>query len=287
MSNLGVGLFNVNRLILFMLFVFLLHSCKESTYVPNGLRKLSDEELIERSKKSYPPNLDIRVSNQRGEIIPSDSINKIPNVEQYTTDVYVNDQDEIVELVIRKANESDYRRREIINANKKKTYDENRGVYEIEVSCENLESQLRIIQKSDQDMRNSYETMNIEQDLENISKVVAILRNCNEVENLSKESKYSLWLLIQHAPPKFREEFIGKFEGWSNAGILDIKQVLMMKDRMLLDQGKPQLYGTQVFVSPETGASELYEVQDRNNLNQRRKEVGFEPIEDYLARFND
>lgn len=264
-----------------------MNSCKEVAYIPSGLRKLSDEELIERSKKSYRPNLDVIVKNQSGEIIPKDSINRIPNVEKYTTDVYVNELDEIQELVIRKAYESDFKRREIINANKRKVFAENKGVYEVDVSCNNLEAQLREIEKSDQYLRSSNERGNIEQDLSNISTVVGILRKCSEVENLSEEAKSSIWLLIQHAPKKFREEFIEIFERWSNLGVLDKKQILMMKDRMLLDKGKAQIYGTQVVKNVKTGKMELYKVEDENNLNERRRLAGFEPIEDYLARFNN
>jgi len=54
----------------------------------------------------------------------------------------------------------------------------------------------------------------------------------------------------------------------------------LMKDRMLMDEGKPQIYGSQI----KNG--KLYKLENPETVNERRKEMGLEPIEDYLKYFN-
>ena len=47
-----------------------------------------------------------------------------------------------------------------------------------------------------------------------------------------------------------------------------------------MDEGKPQLYGSQI----KNG--KLYKLDSPKTVNERRKEMGLEPIEEYLKRFN-
>jgi hypothetical protein len=63
-------------------------------------------------------------------------------------------------------------------------------------------------------------------------------------------------------------------------GDLSKQQYALMKDRMLMDEGKPQIYGSQI----ENG--KLYKLENPETVNERRKEMGLEPIEDYLKYFN-
>ncbi|MBL0191035.1 MAG: hypothetical protein IPQ18_06780 [Saprospiraceae bacterium] len=52
-----------------------------------------------------------------------------------------------------------------------------------------------------------------------------------------------------------------------------------MKDRILMDEGKPQLYGSQI----QNG--KLYELEAPSGVNERRKSMDMEPLEDYLNKF--
>lgn len=68
-------------------------------------------------------------------------------------------------------------------------------------------------------------------------------------------------------------------------GDLQKTDIAMMKDRILMDDGKPQIYGTQISMNQETGEWELYNLENPEYVNQRRKEIGFSPIEEYLTHF--
>lgn len=51
-----------------------------------------------------------------------------------------------------------------------------------------------------------------------------------------------------------------------------------MKDRMLVEEGKPQLYGTQSRMV--NGKLESYPIEDLENLNRRRRKVGLKRLKD-------
>lgn len=72
----------------------------KKSYIPEGLRKLTHQEQLERFRNREPIDLEIvTFKNDQGEIIPLDSLSKI-NQENYFGDYYVNDQRQIIEIVI-------------------------------------------------------------------------------------------------------------------------------------------------------------------------------------------
>jgi hypothetical protein len=59
-----------------------------------------------------------------------------------------------------------------------------------------------------------------------------------------------------------------------------------MRDRLLMFQGKKQIYGTQAanWVRPEDGTV-IWPIEDAENVNKRRKEAGFKTtVEEYAKR---
>jgi hypothetical protein len=57
-----------------------------------------------------------------------------------------------------------------------------------------------------------------------------------------------------------------------------------MEDRMLMNAGKPQKYGTQAYSLVEDGKTVIYiwPVEDPGKLDALRKSVGLMPIGEYL-----
>ena len=55
-----------------------------------------------------------------------------------------------------------------------------------------------------------------------------------------------------------------------------------MEDRMMRDFGKQQLYGSQLIKKDTSDIWTLYPVRQPQQLNERRKEMGMKPIEEYL-----
>ena len=89
-------------------------------------------------------------------------------------------------------------------------------------------------------------------------------------------------VLTLHADNNFLESI---FEVIKKAGEdkVDIKDKAYFIDRILVYKGKPQKYGTQFKVGAG-GLMELYSIDDPDNVNTRRAELGLEPMEEYKKR---
>ena len=88
--------------------------------------------------------------------------------------------------------------------------------------------------------------------------------------------------VIQHTPKKIAE-YYPIVEEAAKKGELPFPLSAMMLDRKLAEEGKEQIYGTQVYgrtiVNKETGKEEFFNyvvpIQDEKGVNKRRKQVGF------------
>ncbi len=88
----------------------------------------------------------------------------------------------------------------------------------------------------------------------------------------------AIWYVIQHS--KKIEQYFPIIAQAGEEGELSMRLVGMMQDRMLMDQNKEQIYGTQV-AGRKLGDSDewfyfVWPIKDAKNVNQRRKEVGFD-----------
>jgi hypothetical protein len=60
----------------------------------------------------------------------------------------------------------------------------------------------------------------------------------------------------------------------------------MLEDRILMKEGRKQIYGTQVYSGPETGGKlQLYPIEDEAHVDERRAAVGMPPLAEYLRAF--
>lgn len=59
----------------------------------------------------------------------------------------------------------------------------------------------------------------------------------------------------------------------------------LLQDRVLMGQGKKQIYGSQV-VFNKRGEQEFYPIEDEKNVNNRREKAGLQPIEEYAKYFS-
>ena len=79
-------------------------------------------------------------------------------------------------------------------------------------------------------------------------------------------------------------KYIGLFRDAVEKGYLSMNDLVTMEDRMLMNAGKPQKYGTQAYSLVEDGKTVIYiwPVEDPDKLDALRKSVGLMPIESYL-----
>jgi hypothetical protein len=271
-----------NKLLILISFIFFV-SCKKSKYEPTDLTILSEKEQIQRIKnKEFTNAKSIVYKNQHGEELTFDSIYKLSNNNDWMFDVYVNEDGVIKEKVIRKANESD--RKFLIQL--RQAYNFQPPVEIIKIDCDKIPKLLDEIYLLDQNMRKNGGTIDPDIDRENLVNVISLIENCGmpTLNEISRKQMSAIWLVFQHADNQNRRKYLPILEKSANNGDIRKSSIAMMKDRILMDDGEPQIYGTQV-VNNGNGW-ELYDLINPESVNKRRAEIGFEPLEDYLSNWN-
>ncbi len=95
----------------------------------------------------------------------------------------------------------------------------------------------------------------------------------------------SAWLIVQHAigDPPFQRLCLRLLQGAGHAGEVPLWQAAMLEDRIRMFEGKPQIYGTQLEPDSE-GTLRPYLLEDPEHVDERRSDVGLEPLSKRLAR---
>lgn len=92
------------------------------------------------------------------------------------------------------------------------------------------------------------------------------------------------WLLAQHADrdPAQQQAFLDALRGAAGQGEASVSQMAYLEDRVRVNAGQPQLYGTQF--TETDGELRPHPIGDPRRLDERRAEAGLEPFADYEAR---
>ena len=123
-----------------------------------------------------------------------------------------------------------------------------------------------------------------ETDSTNLASVSRILDTYGWPSGLSDAANKAIFLVIDHSDLNIMNKYIGLFRDAVEKGYLSMNDLVTMEDRMLMNAGKPQKYGTQAYSLVEDGKTVIYiwPVEDPDKLDALRKSVGLMPIEDYL-----
>ena len=153
----------------------------------------------------------------------------------------------------------------------------------IEVDCSKKVQILSEVLESDQRIRRSNDFIKYaKEDHRNQELVISIIEKCGmpTLKEVDQKQMDAIWLGLQHSTKEIRKKYFPQVEKAVKNGDIPKQEYALMKDRMLMDEGKPQIYGSQI----ENG--KLYKLENPKTVNERRKEMGMESIEDYLKRFN-
>ncbi|MCU0390905.1 MAG: hypothetical protein MUE81_07290 [Thermoflexibacter sp.] len=95
----------------------------------------------------------------------------------------------------------------------------------------------------------------------------------------------TLFLVIQHAALTIQERYLPLLKNSVNIDESNAYDLVLMEDRILVSQGKKQLYGSQVRRNPQTNLYEVLPIEDEKNVDKRRKKIGLESLAEYLKGF--
>lgn len=104
---------------------------------------------------------------------------------------------------------------------------------------------------------------------------------------VGEDGSDSFWAIVQHCDQDliFQQNALALMTKEVERHNATGENLALLQDRVLVNQGLKQLYGTQVRVDFKTHHAKPLPIQDSLNVNSRRKAIGLQPLQDYLKLF--
>jgi hypothetical protein len=122
-------------------------------------------------------------------------------------------------------------------------------------------------------------------DLRNTARMKSIIRRYGwpDAELVGWDGTEAAFILVQHAEHSFQKELLPLMQKEYRAGVLSGPNYALFTDRVLVDDGRPQVYGSRAmpFAQWQGGEPVLYPIVDEANVDKRRAEVGLSPLAEY------
>jgi len=105
---------------------------------------------------------------------------------------------------------------------------------------------------------------------------------------VGSEGSNKFWSIIQHCDDDlaFQKKVLLLMDKEVKRKNASASNNAMLRDRVLVSEGKKQIYGTQVRYNVELKKSQPFPIADPKNVDARRKKVGLSTLSDYLKLFN-
>lgn len=90
------------------------------------------------------------------------------------------------------------------------------------------------------------------------------------------------FLVVQHAEHNFQKRMLPAINTSFERGDLNAGDYALFVDRILVNDGLPQRYGSQADI--RDGMLVLFPIEDRQNLAVRRASLGLPPLKEYIEQ---
>lgn len=109
------------------------------------------------------------------------------------------------------------------------------------------------------------------------------------IDKVGSVSANNFWLMVQHADkyPAFQDSVLRKMKVEAEKGNASMLDYAYLVDRVKVNTGQLQIYGSQMTLNSTETSYEPKPVFEPNKLNERRKLVGLDSIEEYINTMNE
>ncbi|MCO6477290.1 MAG: hypothetical protein J5I94_11745 [Phaeodactylibacter sp.] len=257
----------------------------DEIYRPDNLTRLSYEQMIGRAFQKQQLSPYVVFKDSLGNPLP-DKQRALLNRGELFTDQYVNENNEVVEVVARRPRSL---KEEVLILIIEEAHVSEPPLL-TNVDCHKAKEILEEIYDKDQGARNGAISSALRPgiDLENSKAVVSILEACPfpTKAEIGKKGMDAIFFVIQHAFSDIRARYYLAIEKMVESGDMEPGKLALITDRILVEHGKEQAYGSQVFKDDNTGKYELFPLRDPLGVNKRRAAMGLGPIEEYLKNWD-
>jgi hypothetical protein len=141
--------------------------------------------------------------------------------------------------------------------------------------------------RDSKEMKAFWQTI-LKKDSINLIKVSNILdtQGWPSKKKIGKRGTSTLFLVIQHSNLKTQQKYLPMITKAMNRNDLPKRQYAMFYDRLLLGQGKRQIYGTQLAMSKESKKPYVLPLGDAKNVDERRAKMGLNSMQENLNRWD-
>lgn len=127
-----------------------------------------------------------------------------------------------------------------------------------------------------------------QQDSINLIKVKKILDKQGWVgkDKVGAEANSALFLVIQHNDLETQKKYLPMMKEAVKKGNADPSSMALLEDRIAYREGRKQIYGSQISTNPYTKSHYVLPLEDPDNVDKRRAEVGLENLAEYVKYWN-
>lgn len=157
---------------------------------------------------------------------------------------------------------------------------------------ENIKNEILEMVRIDQEMRRTNTGDNFDDklfkkiDSENTGKLKEIIKQIGwpNKTKVGDEASKGAWLIAQHADLdiEFQKSCYELMKSEPENEVSEI-DIAYLYDRICVNEGRPQFFGTQ-FYDNEFGAYGPRPIQDIETVDERRKSIGLDTLEEYKKR---
>jgi len=154
-----------------------------------------------------------------------------------------------------------------------------------------LAAELLEMSEADQAMRSVYQTTHkwdSSVDEANTTRLKEIINQQGwpSITLVGKKAASAAWLLAQHADkdPDFQKKCLELMKQLPRDEVV-LWNIALFEDRVRMNTGRPQLYGSQFSMSE--GKFGPLPIEDEAHLEERRAAVGLEPFEEYSREMRE
>ncbi|MDE6543176.1 MAG: hypothetical protein K2K76_04335 [Muribaculaceae bacterium] len=121
-------------------------------------------------------------------------------------------------------------------------------------------------------------------DSKNLAEIKEILRTHGwPGKDLVGNACTTIWLVIQHSDIETQKEALPMLKEGVIRGELNPVHIAMLEDRILVNSGQEQIYGTQYYWEEDKNGHKepkIYPIKDADKVDLRRESIGLEPLDD-------
>jgi hypothetical protein len=103
---------------------------------------------------------------------------------------------------------------------------------------------------------------------------------------VGEQGNRTIFLVIQHSDLAVQEKYLPMMREAVKNGKASAGDLAYLEDRVAIRQGKKQIYGSQVNYDGERQIYYVLPLEDPDNVDKRRAEVGLPPMAAYVGYFN-